>query len=112
MKTTLFIVAHPHFNESVTTQHITQFLQSTSEAANGIISIRMLSELYPDGKINVTEEQKALLDEAINFRLQKQPFGFSAGSCFKNPSPENPAGKLIEEAGLKGHQIGIELTAQ
>ena len=62
MKTTLLIVAHPHFNESVTSQHITQFLQSTSEAANGIISIRIISELYPDGKIDVTEEQKALLE--------------------------------------------------
>jgi len=62
MKTTLIIVAHPHINESVTTQTIAQFLQSTSEAANGIISIKMLSELYPDGKIDVAEEQKALLE--------------------------------------------------
>ena len=67
----------------------------------------VLSATFALSSLTITkEEQKALLNEAINFRLQKQPFGFSAGSFFKNPSPENPAGKLIEEAGLKGHQIG------
>ncbi len=67
----------------------------------------VLSATFALSSLTITkEEQKALLDEAINFRLQKQPFGFSAGSFFKNPSPENPAGKLIEEAGLKGHQVG------
>ena len=35
-----------------------------------------------------------------------QPKEPSAGSIFKNPSPDLPAGKLIEEANLKGKQIG------
>lgn len=35
----------------------------------------------------------------------KQPKGFSAGSVFKNPK-KIAAGKLIEEAGLKGKKIG------
>ncbi|MEK7625153.1 MAG: UDP-N-acetylmuramate dehydrogenase [Patescibacteria group bacterium] len=30
----------------------------------------------------------------------------SAGSFFKNPSPETPAGKLIEQAGLRGLRVG------
>lgn len=39
-------------------------------------------------------------------RRQKQPVAEpSAGSFFKNP-PENSAGRLIEEAGLKGFAIG------
>ena len=39
-------------------------------------------------------------------RTQSQPLqSASCGSVFKNPK-ENPAGKLIEECGLKGHQMG------
>jgi len=34
-----------------------------------------------------------------------QPNFPSAGSCFKNPK-DNFAGKLLEEAGLKGYRVG------
>lgn len=40
-------------------------------------------------------------------RLETQPLEYpSAGSVFRNPSPENPSGKLIEDAGLKGITVG------
>ena len=56
----------------------------------------------------VFEAQKgydeALYEELKNAR-KNQPKNPSAGSCFKNP-PNNYAGKLIEEAGLKGFRIG------
>lgn len=40
-------------------------------------------------------------------RKRRQPLTLpSAGSVFKNPSPEQTAGALIEQAGLKGFSIG------
>ena len=44
-----------------------------------------------------------------NFQKKKasQPLTeHSAGCAFKNPAPEAPAGRLIEEAGLKGRALG------
>lgn len=45
-----------------------------------------------------------LFEELKNAR-KNQPKNPSAGSCFKNP-PQNFAGKLLEEAGMKGCRIG------
>jgi len=39
-------------------------------------------------------------------RVATQPPGRSSGSFFKNPSSEQPAGLLIDQCGLRGHQIG------
>ena len=44
-------------------------------------------------------------DEMAAERKKKQPRGPSAGSIFRNP-PKMAAGKLIEEVGLKGQEIG------
>lgn len=38
-------------------------------------------------------------------RRETQPWGASAGSVFKNPKPV-PAGKLLDQAGLKGFSVG------
>ena len=48
-------------------------------------------------------EIEAAVRDAISRKKKSQPVSeASAGCFFKNPSPENPAGKLIEAAGLKG----------
>jgi UDP-N-acetylmuramate dehydrogenase len=53
-----------------------------------------------------TEEIKAELQKNKDYRRDTQPYKHPcAGSIFRNPLPQY-AGQLIEEAGLKGHQIG------
>lgn len=58
-----------------------------------------LEEGDPD---TITEEMKTYKD----YRRKTQPWSHPcAGSIFRNPLPHY-AGKLVEEAGLKGYQIG------
>ncbi|MEJ2034449.1 MAG: UDP-N-acetylmuramate dehydrogenase [Deltaproteobacteria bacterium] len=48
----------------------------------------------------------------LQARRERQPLGLpSAGSFFKNP-PEMAAGRLIEEAGLKGLQVGGAMVSE
>jgi len=46
-------------------------------------------------------------------RIESQPLEYpSAGSVFRNPSSEFPAGKLIEDVGLKGKKIGGAMVSE
>ena len=71
-------------------------------AGEGSIVLEVELKLQP-GK---TEEIRARMDELREQRVKKQPLEYpSAGSTFKRPEGHF-AGKLIEEAGLRGFRVG------
>ena len=56
------------------------------------------------------ERIKQTMEDYGQRRRQSQPVASSAGCMFKNPSTI-PAGKLIEELGLKGAQVGDAMVS-
>jgi UDP-N-acetylmuramate dehydrogenase len=55
---------------------------------------------------------KERLDEIRRWRQTHQPLGLpSAGSVFRNPDDDS-AGRLIEEAGLKGYRVGGAVVSE
>ncbi|MEI6349913.1 MAG: UDP-N-acetylmuramate--L-alanine ligase [Verrucomicrobiota bacterium] len=58
-----------------------------------------------EGHASSAEEITRLLEDSIQKRRGAQPRESSAGCAFKNPA-ELPAGKLIDELGLKNTRIG------
>lgn len=83
------------------TDHQFAYRKSIFQNMNGII----LSSRLKLEKGNV-DEIKSKMDEYKTARNTKQPINFpSAGSTFKRPGGYF-AGKLIEDAGLKGYRIG------
>ncbi len=57
------------------------------------------------GRPDSSEEIARRMNEYSRKRWQSQPAAPSAGCIFKNPA-SIPAGKLIEELGLKGRRVG------
>ena len=58
------------------------------------------------GHPEAVEEIDRLMQASWHHRRETQPIAASAGCIFKNPSPDMPAGKLVEELGLKNSSIG------
>jgi UDP-N-acetylmuramate dehydrogenase len=79
-----------------------EFGYRTASVPEGHLVLEVRVVLRRDDK----EKIKARLNELLNTRKQRQPWGFpNAGSVFKNPQEES-AGMLIENAGLKGRMVG------
>jgi len=69
-----------------------------------------------NGKFRLKKGRKEEIRERMKsyseLRRRRQPLDYpSAGSVFKNPA-EGPAGKWIEEAGLKGFRIGRAMVSE
>lgn len=83
------------------------YRHSSFKDNNKIIFSSILKLKFENEEI-IRERMKQNLD----YRRERQPLGYgSAGSVFKNPS-EKPAGKLIEEAGLKGEKVGDAMVSE
>jgi len=80
------------------------FLQSNKE----YICLEATLTLTPLPKEEIIEK----IEKRKAKRLETQPLEYpSAGSVFRNPD-DVPAGKLIEDAGLKGKQIGGAMVSK
>ena len=83
---------------------ITYGYRTTSLKENRDCIILEVTMHLEDGNI---EESKALVQDRLKRRTESQPLDYpSAGSVFRNPSKELPAGKIIEDLGYKGKTIG------
>lgn len=85
-------------NEEMEFSYRTSILQTKRP---GIV-IEAIFQLKEGDRDQAVEEMKKYKE----YRRETQPWNSPcAGSIFRNPLP-NYAGKLVEEAGLKGHRIG------
>lgn len=57
------------------------------------------------------DEVRERMDTYSRKRWESQPNQPSAGCTFKNPSPTLPAGRLIDELGLKGTRVGDAMVS-
>lgn len=63
------------------------------------------------GTSEPAEAVKARMDGYSQKRWSSQPNQPSAGCTFKNPAPDLPAGRLIDELGLKGTRVGDAMVS-
>lgn len=72
------------------------------EGGSGILLAGQLHLTVGDRAV-IREEARELMKQRVRHQPGWEP---SAGCFFKNPSVDRPAGRLIDEAGLKGKRIG------
>lgn len=84
-----------------------KFQYRSSNLPSDAIILEAQLKLQPDNPGAIEERGRNFLSH----RNKRLPLGIpSAGSVFKNP-PGQPAGKLIEEAGLKGKKVGAAMVS-
>jgi UDP-N-acetylmuramate dehydrogenase len=101
-------IDRPGVGEETLPRDALQFGYRTSGLA-GCVVIGAVFRLSPDAPDRIRQR----MDEVRWHRARTQPVGtFNAGCVFKNPSPDMPAGRLIEQAGLKGFRIGAARVSE
>jgi UDP-N-acetylmuramate dehydrogenase len=77
--------------------------EKSPDGCEGPVILEGVFELRPGDSEAIKKEAESALAE----RQARQPSGSASAGCFfKNPSPQNPAGKLIDLAGFKGYRVG------
>ncbi len=79
-----------------------------SPIPQGVIALQAVLQLQT---VDPVAEQR-LLDAEWQRRKMITPPGASAGSVFRNPNPDQPAGRLLEMAGCKGMSSGVFSVSQ
>ena len=64
------------------------------------------------GRPSTGEAIRALLEASSAKRKRSQPIAASAGCIFKNPARDCPAGRLVQELGLKNTHIGAARVSE
>ncbi|MFO7557519.1 MAG: UDP-N-acetylmuramate dehydrogenase [Desulfobacterales bacterium] len=83
--------------------------EKSSDGCEGPVILEGVFELRPGDREAIKKEAASALAE----RQTRQPSGSASAGCFfKNPSPENPAGKLIDLAGFKGYRVGGAVVSE
>jgi len=73
------------------------------KAGVGAVIVSVVLDLHPANREELAKDAEQLLQR----KRERQPVGArNAGCIFKNPDPDNPAGKLIDVAGCKGMSVG------
>ncbi len=81
------------------------YRHSNVDAAHVVVRAEFVGE---SDDVAVCEDRIA---EIVRWRREHQPGGSNAGSVFRNP-PGDSAGRLIDEAGLKGLRIGGAVVSE
>ena len=75
----------------------------------GVVVTTVTLQLEPGDRADISR----VCSENLAERRARQPLALaSAGSVFKNPAPDVPAGRLIEAAGLKGARVGGAVVSE
>ena len=77
------------------------FKHKSAGCAPSMVVLSAELALRPDDPAKIRER----MAEHSEYRRSTQPSQRSIGSIFKNP-PDNAAGRLLEQAGVKGHRVG------